>query len=70
MLRFIRISKSNPTDFTVSKPGKHYSLRTGDDIELFQDQEMDAVGDSSVQDFLAEPPTRFSSAIMAMDELL
>jgi len=64
MLRFIRISSTNPLEFTVSKPGKHYSLRRDD---LSQDQAMDTIGDSSVQDFLAEPPTRFSSTIMAMD---
>jgi translation machinery-associated protein 16 len=70
MLRFIRISSSNPLEFTVSKPGKHYSLRKDDNADLSRDQEMDTIGDTSVQDFLAEPPARFSSTIMAMDEPL
>jgi len=67
MLRFIRISSSNPLEFTVSKPGKHRSLHNGEDTKTTLDQEMDAVEDTSVQDFLAEPPTRFSSTIMMMD---
>jgi len=67
MLRFIRISSSSPTDFVVSKPGKHYSLHKDVDTESSQDHEMGAVVDSSIQDFLAEPPSRFSSTIMTMD---
>jgi len=70
MLRFIRIFSSNPTEAVVSKPGKHYTLQKNDDNELHRDQEMDTVGDSSVRDFLAEPLSRFSSTIMAMDEQL
>ena len=67
MLRFIRISSSNPTEFVVSKPGKHYSLRKDDEIESPQDQDMDITGDDSVPDILTEPLARFSSTIMAMD---
>jgi len=70
MLRFIRIFSSNPTEAVVSKPGKHYTLQKNDDNELPRDLEMDTVGDSSVRDILAEPLSRFSSTIMAMDEQL
>jgi translation machinery-associated protein 16 len=66
MLRFIRISSSNPTEFVVSKPGKHYSL-CNDTKSSPQDQDMDITGDDSVPDLLTEPLTRFSSTIMAMD---
>ena len=67
MLRFIRISSANPTEFVVSKPGKHCSLLKDDDTESPRDQEMNIIKDNSVQDLLAEPPARFSSTIMAMD---
>jgi translation machinery-associated protein 16 len=67
MLRFIRISSSNRIEYIISKPGKHYSLHQDGDTKSTLDQEMLAVEDTSVRDFLAEPPTRFSSTIMMMD---
>lgn len=68
MLRFIRISSSDPTAFIVSKPGKHHTLCKVDHSEPLRDQEMDTVVETSVQqEFLGEPITRFSSTMMTMD---
>jgi len=69
MLRFIRISSSNPITFTISKPGKHHTLRNDNQPEAIRDQDMDAIAslETSVQDFLEEPMGRFSSTMMTMD---
>lgn len=67
MLRFIRISSSDPTIFAVSKPGKHRTLCNNVNVEhsdSSQDQEMDI---PTRQEFLGEPISRFSSTMMTMD---
>jgi translation machinery-associated protein 16 len=70
MLRFIRISSSDPTTSSVSKPGKHHTLCNVDHCESSGDHEMDTVVETSVQqEFLGEPVTRFSSTMMTMDGL-
>jgi len=68
MLRFVRISSSDPTISTISKPGKHHTLCNMDHSESLRDQEMGTVVEASVQqEFLGEPVTRFSSTMMTMD---
>ena len=69
MLRFIRISNSDPTTFTVSKPGKHHTLCNVNHSEAMRDQRMEGVEESheTIQEFLGEPIGRFSSTIMTMD---
>lgn len=50
-------------EYTISKPGQHHTLRDDDAPELLLDSDME----NSVNDFLAEPPQRFSSTMMMMD---
>jgi len=66
MLRFIRISSSSPIESVISKPGKHHSLLDSDGTRSSGDQEMDAIEDNSITDFLTEPLTPFSS-VTAME---
>lgn len=66
MLRFIRISNSEPTVFTVSKYGKHHTLgRDGDDPAATQP--MDIIHDTSIDEFLKTK--HFSSTAMVEDLL-
>ena len=64
MLRFIRISSSDPAMVVVSKPGKHYSLREDPTLSQHQDQEMSVDENDTI---LSEPPSRFASTITTMD---
>jgi translation machinery-associated protein 16 len=64
LLRFIRISSSDPAVAVVSKPGKHHSLRVDHAPSQHQDQEMSVDEDDSI---LSEPPSRFASTIATMD---
>ena len=74
MLRFIRINSVKPEEFVVTKPGTHNTLQkyvstpkqdTPSSVDLAEDQAMD---DDDVP-LLREPLERFSSTIMAMDEI-
>ncbi|EPQ56489.1 hypothetical protein GLOTRDRAFT_59779 [Gloeophyllum trabeum ATCC 11539] len=63
LLRHIRVSSTKPDVASVSRPGKHPSL-----IEENQpgaDQPMDVATEDLI---LTEPPTRFASTMMTMDE--
>ncbi|KAJ3555587.1 hypothetical protein NM688_g2493 [Phlebia brevispora] len=65
-LRYIRVCSSLPDVFTLSRPGLHPSLKKADTITS-EDTEM-AV-DEDEAPLLLEPPSRFSSTIMTMDEI-
>lgn len=51
MLRYIRISSSEPSIFVVSKPGKHHTLGAENDDDEAP-QLMDVIHESSVDNFL------------------
>ncbi|TFK51777.1 hypothetical protein OE88DRAFT_1467516 [Heliocybe sulcata] len=68
LLRYIRVSSSKPDLALVSRPGKHPSLlpkkqvapeTSGEPMEV-------TMTDDSI---LAEPPSRFASTMMTMDEV-
>ncbi|THH14631.1 hypothetical protein EW146_g5723 [Bondarzewia mesenterica] len=65
MLRFIRITSAKLDIFVLSRQGRHSSL-IGDttNAAMMEDQAMDIVD----APLLADPVSRFSSTIMAMDE--
>ncbi|KAI0343256.1 hypothetical protein BDW22DRAFT_1428679 [Trametopsis cervina] len=70
-LRFIRIFSSNPETFTISRPGKHFSLikptlKTHTPVEA-PHQDMAVDGDDAEAPLLLEPPERFASTMMTMD---
>ncbi|KAF7796332.1 hypothetical protein EIP86_007509 [Pleurotus ostreatoroseus] len=65
-LRFIRISSSNPESFTLSRPGLHPSLKSP---EQSQPHDAEMAVDDDEAPLLLEPTSRFSSTIMAMDEI-
>lgn len=68
MLRFTRISSSNPTESVISKPGQHHTLRIENTPQASLDQEMDIADvPKPTSDFLSESPKRFSSTMMTMD---
>ena len=65
-LRFIRIASGSPETISLSRPGKHPSLRMTDSLKnqehrIIQDTEADTAP------LLLEPITRFSSDMMTMD---
>lgn len=64
LLRFIRISSSDPAMAVVSKPGRHHSLQVDHAPLLHQDQEMSVDENDNI---LCEPPSRFASTIATMD---
>ncbi|KAG8214994.1 hypothetical protein J3R82DRAFT_8398 [Butyriboletus roseoflavus] len=64
MLRFIRISSSDPGVAVVSKPGKHHLLRVDHALSQHQDQEMSVDENISI---LSELPSRFASTMTTMD---
>ncbi len=66
-LRFIRISSSNPTSFTISKPGKHPALKAKTDTAANAAQQEMAVDDEDEAPLLLEPTERFASTITTMD---
>lgn len=61
MLRFIRISSSEPSVFVVSKPGKHHTLGIENDDDEVPTL-MDIVHETSVDTFLGAK--HFSSTSM------
>ncbi|KAF9266859.1 hypothetical protein L218DRAFT_955965 [Marasmius fiardii PR-910] len=65
LLRFIRISSSNPTSIVVSRPGKHVSV-TGNG-KVAEDKEVDQSSVNTPPITSTDPPERFASTIMAMD---
>ncbi|KAI9573759.1 hypothetical protein HD554DRAFT_2201968 [Boletus coccyginus] len=64
LLRFIRISSSDPVTAVVSKPGRHHSLRVDHAQSQHQDQGMSIDENYNI---LSEPPWRFASTITTMD---
>lgn len=65
LLRFVRISSSQPDVVLLSKPGKHTSILN----PIQKDIEMAELADPpSKASLLAEPPSRFSSTMMTMDD--
>ncbi|KZT65663.1 hypothetical protein DAEQUDRAFT_676490 [Daedalea quercina L-15889] len=67
-LRFIRISSESPELVLVSKTGRHPSLiARPDPLAEPGDHQMDT-DDSDEAPLLIEPPSRFASTIMTMDE--
>ncbi|KAK1221078.1 translation machinery-associated protein 16 [Marasmius sp. AFHP31] len=67
LLRFIRISSSNPTSIVVSRPGKHPSVReSGEGATEVMEVDQNVGGPPSITS--TEPPLRFSSTMMTMDE--
>ncbi|KAF8817532.1 hypothetical protein BYT27DRAFT_7199066 [Phlegmacium glaucopus] len=71
LLRFIRISSSEPEVVVLSKPGKHLSIlesttvsEGGDAMDVVMEKQDPTV--SQLPQF-GEPPLRFSSTMMTMD---
>lgn len=64
LLRFIRINGADSTSSIISKPGQHHSLENSVSSET-TDEAMVTDRDYSL---LTEPPSRFASTIMMMDE--
>ncbi|KAH7885851.1 hypothetical protein F5I97DRAFT_1808839 [Phlebopus sp. FC_14] len=62
LLRFIRVSSTDPALAVISKPGKHHTLLQAPPAPA-QDQVMVA----SEYNILSEPPSRFGSTILTMD---
>lgn len=74
MLRFIRINSVKPEVFVVSRPGKHMLLQKYAPIPTPTTTSLPQTSDDQLMDdeeapLLIEPPQRFSSTIMAMDEI-
>lgn len=65
MLRFIRITSVKPEVFVVSRTGKHLLLQNPSPAPADEDESMD----DTEAPLLIGPPQRFSSTIMAMDEV-
>ncbi|KZT27879.1 hypothetical protein NEOLEDRAFT_1130370 [Neolentinus lepideus HHB14362 ss-1] len=65
LLRYIRVSSSKPDLVLVSRPGKHPSLLSKKRITSEEPIEVAMTEDS----MLSEPPSRFGSTIMTMDEV-
>ncbi|KAK7060911.1 translation machinery-associated protein 16 [Paramarasmius palmivorus] len=69
LLRFIRITSTNPESVVVSRPGKHASIvkaATEQQGHMDVDQSMEHPITPPI--IATEPPQRFASTIMAMDE--
>jgi len=66
LLRFIRISSSNPTSVVVSRPGKHPSVRGSHERTEVMEVDQNADGPPPVTS--TAPPEAFSSTMMTMDE--
>ncbi|KAL0565902.1 translation machinery-associated protein 16 [Marasmius crinis-equi] len=67
LLRFIRISSSNPTAYAVSRPGKHPSV-AGSAEGTTEEMEVDQNAAGAPPITATEPPERYSSTMMTMDE--
>ncbi|KAF5351522.1 hypothetical protein D9758_007238 [Tetrapyrgos nigripes] len=75
LLRFIRINSTNPKNVVVSKAGKHITIVgeesesiEGKDVEMEMDPQSHVSSGVSTPSILKEPPSRFGSTIMTMDE--
>lgn len=65
MLQFVRISSADPSGVVISRVGKHPNLL----VQPMTDVEMtDVQAKASTPSLLAEPPSRFSSTMMTMDD--
>lgn len=74
LLRFIRISSGEPEIAVLSKPGKHFSIlesttvsEGGDPMDVMMEKEDLSNSVPQLPQF-GDPPLRFSSTIMAMDD--
>ncbi|KAK7466409.1 translation machinery-associated protein 16 [Stygiomarasmius scandens] len=69
LLRFIKINSTNPQSAVVIKPGKHVTIiEDTSNNDRGKDAEMCIDSGVSTPSILAEPPERFASTIMTMDE--
>lgn len=66
-LRFIRVTSDKPDVYTLSRPGQHPFLKAASVTKVEEGTEM-AV-DEDEAPLLIEPISKFSSTMMAMDEI-
>jgi translation machinery-associated protein 16 len=66
LLRYIRISSTDPTSFVVSKPGKHALITEDQKNESALSADMDVDGQDNVLSSMLTAPG-ISSTMMAMD---
>jgi len=70
LLRFVRISSTNPDVVVVSRPGKHSTIL--ESTLVSEGETMDVTEEawqSSAFNIFQESPSRFSSTMMTMDDL-
>ena len=68
-LRFIRVTSDKPDVYTLSRPGQHPFLKAASVTKVAEDTEMAVDEDEDEAPLLIEPISKFSSTMMAMDEI-
>ena len=68
-LRFIRVISDKPDVYTLSRPGQHPFLKAASVTKVAEDTEMAVDEDEDEAPLLIEPISKFSSTMMAMDEI-
>ena len=68
-LRFIRVTSDKPDVYTLSRPGQHPFLKAASVTKVEEGTEMAVDEDEDEAPLLIEPISKFSSTMMAMDEI-